>query len=198
MFRTISTILAFAALISNGVSAPALIQPCQHSHFYTVDTHTPYSTTNLVTGWSCDGRAAGCSIAVGKSYSVTVGITIGGSAGFSADNVIKEALSIPLGLDAGFSISKTTGSTITVTESCPQGFQCGLIATAQMVTLGGIMRTSGTEGCLTVPKPAPYSINVPQTKPTNGQDAGTSAAVEFAPCTLIGTTTSPNMVVCPA
>ncbi|KAI9763177.1 MAG: hypothetical protein M1835_007905 [Candelina submexicana] len=195
--------LTLFALACTSLAAPEPIpehpMPCRKTTDIKVESTKQYKDTQLVTGWSCDATAAECELGAGKSYKVTSKLTIGG--GLDLGKIIDKVLgSSGLGLKVGWSLSKTDASSIEVHQTCPVGYQCGMIATATKMIAKGTQQDRSTGGdCLDGPyKPEPYEADVAVTKPTNGMDAGTAADVEFHVCTLIDTKKSDKMAVCPA
>ncbi|KAI9720619.1 MAG: hypothetical protein M1812_002799 [Candelaria pacifica] len=193
LFTLTSTILAAPEPV------PEHLFPCVKTTDIKVDKATQFKDTQLVTGWSCDATAAECEIVAGKSYSVTSKLTIGG--GLDLGSIINKALgSNLLDLKVGWSLSKTDSHSIEVHQTCPTGYQCGMIATATKMRLEGTSTEHHTGDLCTggPPDPVPYKAEVAVTKPTDGMDAGTAADVEFHVCTLIGTKKKDGVVVCPA
>ena len=100
-------------------------------------------------------------------------------------------------MTGGISISHSTATSITTTESCPPGAQCGLIATAQMYHIIGYKNTY-------YPPPSNhnagnvaelYDLSVPAMLP--GAQGNSAPVIEYGICTLPGTMGVPGVIVCP-
>jgi hypothetical protein len=87
----------------------------------------------FVSGSVIEGCTGGCSLSETSDYSVAVTITLGG--GLTLSKIAG------LGLTASVGITTTKGQSDGISQGCPAGSQCGLVATNYIHTVNGYKTT---------------------------------------------------------
>ena len=137
----------------------------------------------LVAGEECAAHEAGCSIASGKMY----GVTLTWQAG--ADLFLNLGGLLTVGLLGGVAVGTTTTDAITTTIVCPSMCECGIQAVPQMYHVEGTQTTVWTpveNGPCKKPVTAPFSVDLPVLD--QGASQANQAIVLFSACRVANTT----------
>ena len=146
--------------------------------------HGPFAgPPRLVAGEECAAHEAGCSIASGKMY----GVTLTWQAG--ADLFLNLGGFLTVGLLGGVAVGTTTTDAITTTVVCPSMCECGIQAVPQLYHVEGTQTTVEVpveNGPCKKPVTAPYSVDLPVLDQGAGQ--ADQAIALFSACRVANTT----------